>query len=66
MTALAPVAPRRIPRPVEGAAALATRDADAARHHPAPAARHFDVAEFVRTEYPQVVSAVRLIAGDRD
>jgi RNA polymerase sigma-70 factor (ECF subfamily) len=29
-------------------------------------ARHFDVTEFVRTEYPQVVSAVRLIAGDRD
>jgi len=24
------------------------------------------VAEFVRTEYPQVVSAVRMIAGDRD
>jgi len=29
-------------------------------------ARHFDVAEFVRTEYPRVVSAVRMIAGDRD
>jgi len=28
--------------------------------------RHFDVAEFVRTEYPRVVSAVRMIAGDRD
>jgi RNA polymerase sigma-70 factor (ECF subfamily) len=29
-------------------------------------ARHFDVTEFVRTEYPRVVSAVRMIAGDRD
>jgi RNA polymerase sigma-70 factor (ECF subfamily) len=28
--------------------------------------RHFDVSEFVRTEYPRVVAAVRLIAGDRD
>ena len=26
----------------------------------------FDVAEFVRTEYPRVVSAVRMIAGDRE
>ena len=29
-------------------------------------ARHFDVTEFVRTEYPRVVSAVRMIAGDRE
>jgi RNA polymerase sigma-70 factor (ECF subfamily) len=28
--------------------------------------RHFDVTEFVLTEYPRVVSAVRMIAGDRD
>jgi RNA polymerase sigma-70 factor (ECF subfamily) len=28
--------------------------------------RHFDVTEFVRTEYPRVVSAVRMIAGTRD
>ena len=29
-------------------------------------ARQFDVTEFVRTEYPRVVSAVRMIAGDRE
>jgi RNA polymerase sigma-70 factor (ECF subfamily) len=28
--------------------------------------RHFDVTDFVLTEYPRVVSAVRMIAGDRD
>jgi RNA polymerase sigma-70 factor (ECF subfamily) len=28
--------------------------------------QQFDVAEFVRTEYPRVVSAVRMIAGDRE
>ena len=29
-------------------------------------AREFDVSAFVRTEYPRVVSAVRMIAGDRE
>jgi RNA polymerase sigma-70 factor (ECF subfamily) len=29
-------------------------------------ARDFDVTEFVATEYPRVVSAVRMIAGDRE
>jgi RNA polymerase sigma-70 factor (ECF subfamily) len=45
-------------RPVISPVAASLRDAEAARH--------FDVTEFVRTEYPRVVSAVRMIAGDRD
>ncbi|MES1170249.1 MAG: sigma-70 family RNA polymerase sigma factor [Leifsonia sp.] len=69
MTALAPAVARVGPRPAQGVIAPAAPAFDAPRHHPGhPAvdARHFDVTEFVRTEYPQVVSAVRLIAGDRD
>lgn len=67
MTALSPAVPRRVSRAV-------TRIVSAPRSHPgAPAtdddrndARHFDMTEFVLTEYPRVVSAVRMIAGDRD
>lgn len=52
MTALTPAVPRtRAPAP-----------ASAARG----GARHFDLTEFVLTEYPRVVSAVRMIAGDRE
>ncbi|MEP6842523.1 MAG: sigma-70 family RNA polymerase sigma factor [Pseudolysinimonas sp.] len=54
MTALSSAVPRLASR-------AETRRAPAASNY-----RDFDVAEFVRTEYPRVVSAVRMIAGDRD
>jgi len=50
MTAL----PAAVPRPVS-AERLAHDDA-----------RRFDVTDFVLSEYPRVVSAVRMIAGDRE
>jgi RNA polymerase sigma-70 factor (ECF subfamily) len=53
MTTLTPAVPRLVSR-------AATRADE--RNDP----HHFDVTEFVLTEYPRVVSAVRMIAGDRE
>ncbi|HEU0206410.1 MAG TPA: sigma-70 family RNA polymerase sigma factor [Pseudolysinimonas sp.] len=74
MTALSPAVPRLAPRVVIRSAAM--RQADPARPQAESAVTHraddradprqFDVTEFVLTEYPRVVSAVRMIAGDRD
>lgn len=68
MTALTPAVPRFASRSAAerrvGVIDAATIGAMA--RHDELRSRHFDITEFVRTEYPQVVSAVRLIAGDRD
>src|SRR5882757_333318 len=74
MTALSPAVPRPVPRVVPRlAAAMSAVPAPLAPMPTALApvrdeelARQFDVTEFVRTEYPRVVSAVRMIAGDRE
>ena len=65
MTALLPAMPRPVTRTAASVASRGMRAAAPARPT-ADELRHFDVAEFVRTEYPRVVSAVRMIAGDRD
>ncbi len=72
MTALSPAVPRPVSRPISRGvtrAASVTRDESARAVGVADdqsEARRFDVTEFVLTEYPRVVSAVRMIAGDRD
>ena len=67
MTALSPAVPRPVSRavprivpalPVGPVVRVVLVEQDDARH--------FDVTEFVQTEYPRVVSAVRMIAGDHD
>ncbi len=66
MTALSPAVPVPVSRVrVRRAVALAAV-APSVLSSAEGDARHFDVTEFVRTEYPRVVSAVRMIAGDRD
>ena len=76
MTALSPAVPRPVPRavpriapalPVGPVARVVTvaRPVDRPVDRPSDP-RHFDITEFVLTEYPRVVSAVRMIAGDRD
>jgi RNA polymerase sigma-70 factor (ECF subfamily) len=68
MTALSPA----VPRPASRLTARINPGAPdrsaigAGRVDDQSEARHFDVTEFVLTEYPRVVSAVRMIAGDRD
>jgi RNA polymerase sigma-70 factor (ECF subfamily) len=68
MTALSPAVPRLVSRAVTRGAAARPSDSALppfrADEHGDP--QHFDVTEFVLTEYPRVVSAVRMIAGDRE
>jgi len=64
MTALSPAVPQ--PRRAVARVAPGLIGAAAGVRPVVDELRHFDVAEFVRTEYPRVVSAVRMIAGDRD
>jgi len=68
MTALSPAVPRSVSRTVTRIASATRVDSAvfATRADDQDEARQFDVTEFVRTEYPRVVSAVRMIAGDRD
>jgi RNA polymerase sigma-70 factor (ECF subfamily) len=68
MTALSPAVPRPVSRAVTRIASVsrggsATFVAGAGEDDDG---RGFDMTEFVLTEYPRVVSAVRMIAGDRD
>jgi RNA polymerase sigma-70 factor (ECF subfamily) len=65
MTALVPAVPRPSARTV-ALVASQRMSADGTVRPADDELRHFDVAEFVRTEYSRVVSAVRMIAGDRD
>lgn len=55
MTALSPAVPRSVAR--AASRRVGSTDDDA---------RQFDLTDFVLTEYPRVVSSVRMIAGDRD
>jgi len=68
MTALSPAVPRPASRAVPRIASvvLAAPAARVSRSGDEIDPRDFDVTEFVLTEYPRVVSAVRMIAGDRD
>ena len=70
MTALSPAVPLPASRPLARSAGLiAVAPSTAARTSESGSqadAHHFDVTDFVLTEYPRVVSAVRMIAGDRD
>ncbi|MEO7720965.1 MAG: sigma-70 family RNA polymerase sigma factor, partial [Pseudolysinimonas sp.] len=67
MTALLPAVPRPASRDLPRLASVMVGSvARAASRDELVDTRQFDVTEFVRTEYPRVVSAVRMIAGDRD
>ncbi len=72
MTALSPAVPRSVSRPLSRSEPWTAAVGPTGIAAPAPVdtatddARDFDVTEFVLTEYPRVVSAVRMIAGDRD
>lgn len=68
MTALTPAVPRLVSRAVTRVAVAQSNDSGGAgrRADELEDPRHFDVTEFVLTEYPRVVSAVRMIAGDRE
>src|SRR4051794_1473470 len=68
MTALSPAVPRPLSRAAARLAAATPSDPAvmSPRADEVSELRHFDVTEFVRTEYPRVVSAVRMITGDRD
>jgi len=70
MTALSPAVPLPASRPLARSAGLIAAAPSSAARLSEPGSRddaqRFDVTDFVLTEYPRVVSAVRMIAGDRD
>lgn len=55
-----------VPAPVPGLAVVTPAPAAFGVAADEAQARSFDMTEFVRTEYPRIVSAVRMIAGDRE